>query len=72
VGGDAERAQRATLRFAEHDDVVLAKLYAVHTTDIDANISISNELREQFAQTLREDEAAIAARAKDPAGRPAV
>jgi glutathione-regulated potassium-efflux system ancillary protein KefC len=71
VSGDAERAQRATQRFAEHDNVVLSKLYAVHTSDIDANVSISNELREQFSQTLREDEAAIAARAKDPAGRPA-
>lgn len=71
VSGDAERAQRATQRFAEHDNVVLSKLYAVHTSDIDANVSISNELREQFAQTLREDEAAIAARAKDPAVRPA-
>jgi glutathione-regulated potassium-efflux system ancillary protein KefC len=71
VSGNAERAQRATQRFAEHDNVVLSKLYAVHTTDIDANISISNELREQFARTLREDEAAIAARAQDPDGRPA-
>jgi glutathione-regulated potassium-efflux system ancillary protein KefC len=71
VSGDAERAQRATLRFAEHDNVVLSKLYAVHTSDIDANVSISNELREQFAQTLREDEAALAARVKDPDGRPA-
>ena len=71
MSGDAERAQRATLRFAEHDNVVLSKLYAVHTTDLDANVSMSNELREQFARTLREDEAAIAARAKDPAGRPA-
>jgi len=71
VGGDAERARRATKRFAEHDNVVLSKLYAVHTSDIDANVSISNELREQFARTLREDEAALSARAKGPADRPA-
>ena len=58
VGGDAERAKRAVQKFSEHDDLVLSKLYAVHKSDIDANISISNELREQFARTLREDEAA--------------
>ncbi|MNC85189.1 hypothetical protein D3C83_07760 [compost metagenome] len=71
MSGDTERAQRATLRFAEHDNEVLSKLYAVHTSDADANVSISNELRDQFDRTLREDEAAIAARAKDPDGRPA-
>jgi len=57
ISGDAERAKRTVRAFARHDSVVLAKLYAVHTSDIDANVSISNELREQFARTLREDEA---------------
>ena len=58
VAGDAERAQRAVQKFSEHDNLVLSKLYAVHKSDIDANISISNELREQFGRTLSEDEAA--------------
>lgn len=71
VGADAERAERAVQRFAEHDHVVLAKLYAVHKTETGSHISVSNELRDQFARTLREDEAAIAAKAKDPADRPA-
>ena len=71
VGGNPERAERAVQSFAEHDDVVLAKLYAVHKSDIDANISISNALREQFARTLREDEAAIAAKPAAAAKKPA-
>jgi glutathione-regulated potassium-efflux system ancillary protein KefC len=66
VSGSAERASRARKRFAEHDNVVLAKLYAVHVNDIDANVTVSNELREQFARTLREDEAANAAREGEP------
>ena len=60
ITGDAERAKRSVKAFARHDSVVLSKLYAVHQSDIDANISISNELREQFARTLREDEAVMA------------
>ncbi|MGQ0510273.1 MAG: monovalent cation:proton antiporter-2 (CPA2) family protein [Betaproteobacteria bacterium] len=71
VGGNAERAARAAQRFAEHDNVVLAKLYAVHKDEAGENVSVSNELREQFAQTLREDEAAIEAEARSgPAGKP--
>lgn len=62
ITGDAERAKRTVRAFARHDSVVLSKLYAVHTSDIDANISISNQLREQFARTLREDEAVKAAK----------
>ena len=58
ITGDAERAKRTVKAFARHDSEVLSKLYAVHKGDIDANVSISNELREQFARTLREDEAA--------------
>lgn len=60
VGGNTERAQRAAQSFTEHDNVVLAKLYSVHKDEADAHVSVSNELRDQFAQTLREDEAAIA------------
>jgi len=68
ITGDAERSKRAVKAFARHDSVVLSKLYAVHKSDIDANISISNELREQFARTLREDEAVKAAK---PGEKPA-
>jgi glutathione-regulated potassium-efflux system ancillary protein KefC len=68
VSGNAERASRAVQKFSEHDNLVLSKLYAVHKSDIDANISISNELREQFARTLSEDEAAKAAK---PGEKPA-
>ncbi len=71
VGADAERAARAIQSFAEHDNVVQAKLYAVHKSDPDAHVSVSNELRDQFDRTLREDEAAIAAKATDPARHPA-
>ncbi len=71
VSGSSERAQRATQRFAEHDGVVLSKLYTVHTSDIDANVSISNELRDQFARTLREDEATLAAKAAEREEKPA-
>ncbi len=62
ITGDAERSKRTVKAFARHDSEVLSKLYAVHKSDIDANISISNELREQFARTLREDEAAKTAK----------
>ena len=71
VSGNAERAARAVHSFAEHDDVVLAKLYAVHKSGPDANISVSNELRDQFARTLREDEAAMAAKPADSGHEPA-
>jgi len=71
VGADAERAARAIQSFAEHDEVVLAKLYAVHKSDPNAHLMVSNELRDQFTRTLREDEAAIAAKAKNPGEKPA-
>jgi glutathione-regulated potassium-efflux system ancillary protein KefC len=71
ITGDPDRAKRIVRAFARHDSDVLAKLYSVHKNDLAGNISASNELREQFARTLREDEEAIAARGKDPAGRPA-
>jgi glutathione-regulated potassium-efflux system ancillary protein KefC len=58
VGADAARADRAVQAFAAHDKIVLAKLYAAHKSEPDSHISISNELRDQFARTLKEDEAA--------------
>ena len=48
--------------------MVLTKLYGVHQSDTYANVSISNELREQFARTLREDEA----RAEESMSGPAI
>jgi glutathione-regulated potassium-efflux system ancillary protein KefC len=60
VAGSAERGRRAAHSFAEHDNVVLAKLYAVHKADPDEHISVSNELRDQLARTLSEDERRMA------------
>ncbi len=57
--GDAGRARRAAQAFAEHDDEVQAKLYAVHRGAPDAHVTVSNELRDQLARTLAEDEASI-------------
>ena len=56
IGGDAERARRAAEAFAEHDQEVQAKLYAVHKSSPDAHLTVSNELRDQLARTLSEDE----------------
>jgi glutathione-regulated potassium-efflux system ancillary protein KefC len=56
IGGDAERAARAAQSFAEHDNEVVAKLYEVHRSTPDAHITVSNELRDQLARTLQEDE----------------
>jgi glutathione-regulated potassium-efflux system ancillary protein KefC len=66
ITGDAERAKRTVKAFARHDSEVLAKLYAVHLGELDARVSVSNELREQFARTLREDEAATRTAASAP------
>jgi len=46
------------------------KLYEVHRTQPDAHVTVSNELRDQLARTLRADEARIAAGAVDPEGDP--
>ena len=54
----------AVKRFAEHDKVVLAKLYGLRKAEPDSHIQLSNELKEQFARTLREDEDAAATAAK--------
>jgi glutathione-regulated potassium-efflux system ancillary protein KefC len=58
ITGDGTRAKHAARRFAEHDKEVLAKLYEVHKSEPASRISVSNELRDQFARTLKEDEAA--------------
>jgi glutathione-regulated potassium-efflux system ancillary protein KefC len=57
ASGDGERAARAARAFAEHDHEVQAKLYAVHRDAPDAHVAVSNELRDQLARTLAEDEA---------------
>jgi len=56
--GSARRAHRAVRTFAEHDREVVSKLYAVHKQDPDAHVLVSNELRDQLARTLTEDEEA--------------
>jgi len=71
ITGDPERAKRAAKSFARHDQEVLAKLYEVHRNEPEAHVSVSNELRDQFARTLREDEEAIAAEAKAARGKDA-
>ncbi|HWV90690.1 MAG TPA: monovalent cation:proton antiporter-2 (CPA2) family protein [Burkholderiales bacterium] len=60
VGADPEKARRTAETFAEHDVDVVAKLYAVHRESPDARIIVSNELRDQLARTLSEDERRIA------------
>lgn len=52
IGGDAERAARAARTFAEHDEEVLARLYDVYRNAPDSHVAVSNELRDQLAQTL--------------------
>jgi glutathione-regulated potassium-efflux system ancillary protein KefC len=56
ISADPERARRAARAFAEHDGEVLAKLYEVHRSAPDAHVTVSNELRDQLARTLSEDE----------------
>jgi glutathione-regulated potassium-efflux system ancillary protein KefC len=60
ASGDAQRAQRVAETFAEHDVDVVAKLYDVHRSAPDAHVIVSNELRDQLARTLSEDERRIA------------
>jgi glutathione-regulated potassium-efflux system ancillary protein KefC len=60
VSGDPERARRTAETFAAHDVEVVAKLYEVHAQDPDAHVTVSNELRDQLARTLGEDERRIA------------
>jgi glutathione-regulated potassium-efflux system ancillary protein KefC len=60
VSADPERARRTAQTFAEHDTEVVAKLYEVHRDRPDAHVTVSNELRDQLARTLSEDERRIA------------
>jgi glutathione-regulated potassium-efflux system ancillary protein KefC len=60
VSADPERARRTAETFAEHDVEVVAKLYDVHRERPDAHVTVSNELRDQLARTLSEDERRIA------------
>ena len=60
VSGDPARARRTAETFAAHDSEVVAKLYAVHRDSPDAHVTVSNELRDQLARTLSEDERRIA------------
>ena len=60
IGGDAARARRTAETFAEHDVEVVAKLYAVHRDRPGAHVTVSNELRDQLARTLSEDERRMA------------
>jgi glutathione-regulated potassium-efflux system ancillary protein KefC len=60
AGKDPERARRTAETFAEHDVEVVAKLYEVHRDQPDAHVTVSNELRDQLARTLSEDERRIA------------
>ena len=57
ITGDPERAQRAARAFGKHDVEVVKRLYEVHRTQPDAHVTVSNELRDQLARTLRADEA---------------
>jgi len=60
VGSDPEKARRTAETFAEHDIDVVAKLYQVHKESPDAHVIVSNELRDQLARTLSEDERRMA------------
>ena len=60
VGADPDKARRTAETFAEHDVDVVAKLYEVHKESPDARIIVSNELRDQLARTLSEDQRRIA------------
>jgi glutathione-regulated potassium-efflux system ancillary protein KefC len=57
ITGDPERAQRTARAFGKHDVEVVKRLYEVHRTQPDAYVTVSNELRDQLAKTLRADEA---------------
>jgi len=46
--------------FAEHDVEVVAKLYELHCNRPDKHVTVSNELRDQLARTLSEDQRRMA------------
>jgi hypothetical protein len=60
VGADPDQARRTAETFAEHDVDVVAKLYEVHKESPAAHVIVSNELRDQLARTLSEDQRRIA------------
>ena len=60
ASSDPERARRTAETFAEHDIEVVAKLYEVHRDQPGAHVTVSNELRDQLARTLSEDQRRIA------------
>ncbi len=60
ISADPAKARRTAETFAEHDTEVVAKLYEVHRDRPDAHVTVSNELRDQLARTLSEDERRIA------------
>jgi glutathione-regulated potassium-efflux system ancillary protein KefC len=60
ASGDPERGRRTAETFATHDVDVVAKLYEVHRNHPDAHVTVSNELRDQLARTLSEDERRMA------------
>jgi glutathione-regulated potassium-efflux system ancillary protein KefC len=60
ASNDPERARRTAETFAQHDVEVVAKLYEVHRDKPDAHVTVSNELRDQLARTLSEDERRMA------------
>jgi glutathione-regulated potassium-efflux system ancillary protein KefC len=60
ASGDPERARRTAEAFATHDVNVVTKLYEVHRTRPEAHVTVSNELRDQLARTLSEDQRRIA------------
>jgi len=62
VTQDRQRAQHAAKAFEEHDQVVQAKLYAVHKSQPGAHVTVSNELRDQFKRTLAEDQEQVRSR----------
>ncbi len=66
--GDARKAHRAVRTFAEHDLDVVAKLYEVHQKSPDAHVLVSNELRDQLARTLSEDQESTRTMRARPAG----
>jgi len=59
ITADPKRARRAARAFGRHDIEVVRKLYEVHRSQPDTHITVSNELRDQLARTLSEDEARI-------------
>jgi glutathione-regulated potassium-efflux system ancillary protein KefC len=60
ASGDAGRARHTAETFAEHDVEVVAKLYDVHRNRPDKHVTVSNELRDQLARTLSEDQRRMA------------